>query len=60
LVLNLFFLVVAERPKEAPARALEKNISNRELATNSWKRHIKILIVKKISEQMKHLLNLFY
>jgi hypothetical protein len=50
---------MAERPKEAPAGSLEKRISRRELATNSWKRHIKIFIIEKRIEQMKHLLNLF-
>jgi hypothetical protein len=39
---------VAERPKEAPAGSLEKKISRRELATNSWKRHIKKLAVNSL------------
>jgi len=54
-----FFLVVAERPEEAPTSAAEKKISRRELETNSWERHIIIFIIEKKREQMKHLLNLF-
>ena len=38
---------------------VEKKISRRELAMNSWKRHITIFIIEKRVEQMKHLLNLF-
>jgi len=54
-----FFLEVAERLKEAPAGSLEKKISRRELAMNSWNRHINLFIIEKSAEQMKHLLNLF-
>jgi hypothetical protein len=54
-----FFLDAAERPEEAPAVLLEKRIANRELATNSWNRHIILFIIEKSVEQMKHLLNLF-
>jgi len=50
---------VAERLKEAPAGSLEKKISRRELAMNSWNRHINLFIIEKSAEQMKHLLNLF-
>jgi len=45
-----FFLETAERPKEAPACSLEKRISRRELATNSWKRHIKKLAVNSFTD----------
>jgi hypothetical protein len=51
--------VVVERPQEAPASAVEKKISRRELETNSWNRHIILFIPEKRVEQMKHLLNLF-
>jgi len=56
---NHFFLETAERPAEAPAVSLEKTITKRELATNSWNRHIILFIIEKTREQMKHLLNLF-
>jgi len=39
---------MAERPKEAPAGSLEKKISKRELATNSWKRHVKEIAVFRL------------
>jgi len=42
-----FFLDVAERPKEAPAGSFEKKITYRELATNSWNRHIILFIIAK-------------
>lgn len=57
--IHLFFLEVAERPEEAPAGSLEKKIYKRELATNSWNRHINLFILEKRVERMKHLLNLF-
>jgi|UPI0003772F1C hypothetical protein len=51
---------MAERPEKAPASSLEKTRTKRELATNSWNRHIILFIIEKTREQMKHLLNLFY
>jgi hypothetical protein len=42
----LFFLKTAERPEEAPASSLEKTRTKRELATNSWNRHIILLLLK--------------
>jgi len=39
---------MAERLKEAPASSLEKKISKRELATNSWKRHVKEIAVFRL------------
>jgi len=38
---------MAERPKEAPAGSLGKKIYKRELATNSWNRHIILFIIEK-------------
>jgi hypothetical protein len=45
--MHLFFLEVAERPEEAPAGSLEKKRYKRELATNSWNRHIILFIPEK-------------
>lgn len=49
---------MAERPTEAPDNSLEKKFSKRELATDSWIRHI-LFIIKKRVEHLKHLVNLF-
>lgn len=34
--IKLFFLVLAERPKEATASAIEKNFYDSELKTDGW------------------------
>jgi hypothetical protein len=44
--LVLIFFKTAERPEEAPASSLEKTRTKRELATNSWNRHIILFIIE--------------